>query len=490
MRLGGRNREASAKKTFKEMRALESPAGTAGDDDGEWKRFREKWNSEPNVKEDVASAGPEDGAAEEKRRSAFGEGVSVRFSSGEKGRHVIATRAIEPGDRLIEEGAFAHILIPDHNSLHCQRCLKAKLNLIPCSGCSEAAYCGRECRDYAFRAYHARECRYMTLLTSMGIAHLGHRIVNQVGVVQVLKTHRAFVDDGERGSGNLVEVSDDVSDYESVYGLLTHENETAPEDLFQYALTAVLMLKMICDVDETLRKAYASILVSPNVNDVPAKLLTIGEVLLRHIQQLICNASAITAVVDSSHSRSTTTTTEDQVRIATAIFPRLSLLNHSCDPNIIVSYVGTTVTAKATRRIPAGDEVFNCYGPHHLRMTVGERREALRQQYHFHCRCMRCEGGDAEDDFKAGKKPFVSNDKDECKDKDKSDKSTKSTTTALKCRKCDGPMISTPDQSGVELRCLGCAFSPGQEQSRDLMKMMKKLSGMKDAVKERAGEFL
>ena len=175
------------------------------------------------------------------------------------------------------------------------------------------------------------------------------------------------------------------------------------------------------------------------------------------------------------------------MRIATAIFPRLSLLNHSCDPNIIVSYVGTTVTAKATRQIPAGDEVFNCYGPHHLRMSVGERREALRQQYHFHCRCTRCEGGDAEEDDEAGKKPLVSKDKD--KDKGKSGKSTKSTTKALKCLKCEGPMISTPDESGVELKCLTCAFSPGREQSRDLMKMMKKLSGMKDAVKERAGKF-
>ena len=78
------------------------------------------------------------------------------------------------------------------------------------------------------------------------------------------------------------------------------------------------------------------------------------------------------------------------MRIATAIFPRLSLLNHSCDPNLIVSYVGTSVTVKSTRPISAESQAFNCYGPHFVRMGGRERREALWRQYHFRCQCEKC----------------------------------------------------------------------------------------------------
>ena len=58
---------------------------------------------------------------------------------------------------------------------------------------------------------------------------------------------------------------------------------------------------------------------------------------------------------------------------------------------MIVSYVGKTVTAKATRQIEMGQQVFNCYGPHFVRMGVRERREALWRQYHFQCDCDKCE---------------------------------------------------------------------------------------------------
>ena len=78
---------------------------------------------------------------------------------------------------------------------------------------------------------------------------------------------------------------------------------------------------------------------------IPNELLKIGGVLLKHILQLVCNAHAITSL------QSTTTSSPDQlscagdsgsncldsvlqVRIATAIYPTASLMNHSCQPTI------------------------------------------------------------------------------------------------------------------------------------------------------------
>lgn len=50
------------------------------------------------------------------------------------------------------------------------------------------------------------------------------------------------------------------------------------------------------------------------------------------------------------------------VRLATAFFPVLSLLNHSCSPNISVSFSGTAATVRASQPISSGQEIFHCYG--------------------------------------------------------------------------------------------------------------------------------
>lgn len=63
-------------------------------------------------------------------------------------------------------------------------------------------------------------------------------------------------------------------------------------------------------------------------------LVYISGILLRHMLQLICNGHAITRL-NISDSESGNIVTEYQCRIATAIYPSASMMNHSCDPNII-----------------------------------------------------------------------------------------------------------------------------------------------------------
>lgn len=65
----------------------------------------------------------------------------------------------------------------------------------------------------------------------------------------------------------------------------------------------------------------------------------------------------------------------EQIRFATAIYPRVSLLNHSCNSNVISSFKpnSRTIVVKAARDIQISDEVFNCYGPHYLKMGLIER---------------------------------------------------------------------------------------------------------------------
>lgn len=76
--------------------------------------------------------------------------------------------------------------------------------------------------------------------------------------------------------------------------------------------------------------------------------------------------------------------------VATALYPRIALLNHSCTPNIRNRFDGRRLTVSATRPLAAGAEVFNCYVSTDAQQTTDERRAVLGAQYGFECECSRC----------------------------------------------------------------------------------------------------
>lgn len=65
------------------------------------------------------------------------------------------------------------------------------------------------------------------------------------------------------------------------------------------------------------------------------KQLYVSSLLLRHILQLICNGHAITKINVTPNDDENKLLIEEQTRVATAIYPSASMMNHSCDPNII-----------------------------------------------------------------------------------------------------------------------------------------------------------
>lgn len=81
-------------------------------------------------------------------------------------------------------------------------------------------------------------------------------------------------------------------------------------------------------------------------------------------------------------------------RVFTAIFPRISLFNHSCDPNIRNHFNGNKLTVYASRNIPIKGEILNSYGPNYRLMCQQDRKLALSQQYCFDCDCERCASND------------------------------------------------------------------------------------------------
>ncbi|CDR00901.1 unnamed protein product [Oncorhynchus mykiss] len=66
----------------------------------------------------------------------------------------------------------------------------------------------------------------------------------------------------------------------------------------------------------------------------------------------------------------------------------VALVNHSCCPNVIVTYKGNVAEVRAVQDMTPGEEVFTSYID--LLYPTADRNERLRDAYYFTCDCKEC----------------------------------------------------------------------------------------------------
>jgi SET and MYND domain-containing protein 4 len=74
-----------------------------------------------------------------------------------------------------------------------------------------------------------------------------------------------------------------------------------------------------------------------------------------------------------------------------AAYACLSLLNHSCDPNVVRHSHGTTAVLRAIKFIPKGAQILDNYGYHFAVHSKEARQQHLKSQYLFKCGCRACQ---------------------------------------------------------------------------------------------------
>ncbi|KAL7936206.1 SET domain-containing protein [Trichoderma chlorosporum] len=65
-----------------------------------------------------------------------------------------------------------------------------------------------------------------------------------------------------------------------------------------------------------------------------------------------------------------------------------ALINHCCEPNVVIVFNRTQVQVRALRKLQAGEELFHCYRDMAYDFTFRSPRIAAR--YQFRCQCDRC----------------------------------------------------------------------------------------------------
>ncbi|XP_076876439.1 protein-lysine N-methyltransferase SMYD4 isoform X2 [Brachyhypopomus gauderio] len=368
--------------------------------------------------------------------------VSVHFTP-EKGRHLLVEENKAAGEVVVEDEAFSFVLIPSDEwhmkssilgteHTYCHHCLLQTLSSVPCPDCSYARYCGPACRTESWRQYHRWECPSGAQLLTLGVlAHLALRVALKAGLKDVQRARESH-DNGEASNGQYgscgehclvkasqseqTEAASPVSrcsecadhsrnchstSYLGIYSLLPHVLHHAPSLRFLLAFTMATLCQRMTDMGPLPETRWCN---EQEGGDGHWDLSMLGATALRHMMQLRCNAQAVTAIRIKEDS-SLAVQSSRELRIATAVFPLLSLLNHSCCPNTSVSFsVGgssaqpgtpgasrVAVTVRTCRDVRAGQELLHCYGPHRSRMEVRRRQRLLLEQYFFHCSCEACE---------------------------------------------------------------------------------------------------
>ncbi|XP_064392547.1 SET and MYND domain-containing protein 4-like isoform X2 [Halichondria panicea] len=338
------------------------------------------------------------------------EHVSVT-SSAESGRFLEANEAVKPGEVLATEDPFSSLLDEKFKLTHCSHCFRETASFIPCYWCTAEGYCSEECLDAGWSKYHWLECERVSQLRSLG----SHAQL-------CLRTAAQF------SSG----------DYETVFSLLTHKEELLGNPSHREAFEEIAV-KLVAMFGDSIRNAS----------------LPVKELFLHHLLQLRCNTLAVSSLsgrfLSTEQQSGSNVQDKYEVKLGSALYPTLSLINHSCRPNAILRFMGNRASLCATRLIKAGEEVNISYGPQAGRADRAQRQAELKGKYFFNCSCTACK-----------------NILYEVQD-------------SLLCTSCSGAIIKYHDSALVS--CLACKHTPADTKLHYQAEMRRKASGMyKSAV--------
>ncbi|XP_030638146.1 N-lysine methyltransferase SMYD2-like [Chanos chanos] len=257
-----------------------------------------------------------------------------RFDSPGKGRGLRVTKAFKVGDLLFASPAYSYVLSVSERGFHCEYCFKRKEGLAKCGRCKKAFYCNVECQKGDW-AMHKLECSAMCAYGENWCPSETVRLVARV--IAKMKTQK------ERSSSEkLLAINDMEAHLDKLDNEKREMNETDIAALHHF---------------------YSKHLEFPDHTE-----------LLRIFSQVNCNGFTVED--------------EELSHLGSAIFPDVALMNHSCHPNVIVTYRGIMAEVRAVQDISPNDEVYTSYID--LLYPTEDRNERLRDSYYFSCDCREC----------------------------------------------------------------------------------------------------
>ncbi|XP_050094493.1 SET and MYND domain-containing protein 4 [Anopheles aquasalis] len=301
------------------------------------------------------------------------------------GRYVITNRDLKAGDIVAHEQPTHTILVDTYRHMRCDYCLQERLyTLLPCEGCTVAMYCSDECRTRAQLTYHRYECPIirdmwriftkipvMALRTvTMAITFFDHNLDEMLEHLDTLNeaTVNPFAMDWTAATKRDI--------YNTVHVLATNERVRDCKDMGQRIFFALIIRQLLLD-----RTPLGAMCTGD-----PKKTQLLYDLLRRHLQTTPTNMHSLYYMKYQIKPNNF-----EPAIFASACFPVLSMINHSCAPNMTrVTLPDRSCGVLIIRPIAKGGQLFDNYGNHHCLQDRATRRTELMRQYRFQCNCEAC----------------------------------------------------------------------------------------------------
>ncbi|XP_075059652.1 histone-lysine N-methyltransferase SMYD3 isoform X2 [Mixophyes fleayi] len=277
-------------------------------------------------------------------------GSFEKFQSPGKGNGLRATRDLALSETVTCTQPYVYTVSREKSrrAVACDHCLRRTEKLQRCSQCKFARYCDSLCQKNAWKD-HKRECLCLKSLFP-NVPTDSVRLVARI----IFK----MLEQPDCASGEFYSIHDLQSHVKDL-------SEEMQEGLGHLALT----------LEQYLKKELQ------DYSQLPP-----GFQILDYFGKLTCNSFTIGD--------------GEMQDVGVGVYPSMSLLNHSCDPNCVIVFEGIRMHLRAVKEIPKGEELTISYID--VKMPSHMRQMQCQRQYCFTCDCYRCLSKDKDEDMLAG----------------------------------------------------------------------------------------
>ncbi|XP_038249905.1 histone-lysine N-methyltransferase SMYD3 isoform X3 [Dermochelys coriacea] len=272
-----------------------------------------------------------------------------KFPSPGRGSGLRALKRARPGELLYRAEPFACTVTKHRLGGVCERCLRRNERLLRCSQCKIARYCDTRCQKEAWQE-HKQECKCLK------------------------STEPNFPPDSVRLVGRIV------------FKLLGQSAACSSEKLYSFSDLQSNIEELSEEMREGLRHLAQTLQLYLRVEIHDAFQLLPAIDIFQIFAKVTCNCFTIS--------------NGEMQDVGVGLYPSMSLLNHSCDPNCVIVFEGRQLLLRSVREIQIGEELTISYIE--SLMPSSERQKHLKRQYCFECNCLLCQTQEKDVDMLAG----------------------------------------------------------------------------------------
>ncbi|GLV34516.1 SET and MYND domain containing class 4 member 3 [Carabus blaptoides fortunei] len=298
-------------------------------------------------------------------------------AQGVGGKHVMTNSDVKKGDILFVEEPYSTSCTSTHSGYftYCNQCFISSLACIPCKFCIEIHFCTEKCRDDYWNLRHKWEClavrkRLLSVECSLALGIFFR--ASRTGFKTAAKNDNCY--------GNKKE------NFPYLYQLLTHKAEMAEPDLIYKTKEAVLLLVYLIDYTDFIDWLYAQEHRPEVSRDAVYKVIV--DILFKILLRIGANSETILENFVMFEDKFSPRMSYHNV--ALGLYVSSCLMNHSCLPNAVRCYHGSTKVVRALQDIKKGTEITISYLRNPDITCHLSRQSVLLTSYLFFCSCRAC----------------------------------------------------------------------------------------------------